>query len=195
MGLVITPSSSEGEETPLALYESERLGEAVSEDGTVFSIVRGLSEPLAEDLKRHSLDESDTELMQGTSDRRRFGEGSYDAWFAKGRYPYALAHGNALAALIWFGAEELPEEFATYGGNAGTNDTLAFRSYEPYRGKRLMGDFSRFVIDAYAKNHAGRTLWLQTNTDNAPAIRLYERLGFVQKGTREDNGRLVMVQE
>jgi ribosomal protein S18 acetylase RimI-like enzyme len=58
-----------------------------------------------------------------------------------------------------------------------------------------MGDFSRFVIDAYTQSHPGRKLWLQTNNDNAPAIRLYERLGFVRKGTRNDNGRLIMVQE
>ncbi len=195
MGLDITASPSEGGETVLALHESELFAKAVGEDGTVFSVVRGLSKPLVEDLRRHSLDTSDTELMQGTSDYRRFGEGDYETWFAKGRYPYALTHDDSLAALIWFGAEELPGEFANYGGPVGTNDTLAFRSYEPYRGKRLMGDFSRFVIDAYTQSHPGRKLWLQTNIDNAPAIHLYERLGFVRKGTRNDNGRLIMVQE
>ncbi|HRH24489.1 MAG TPA: GNAT family N-acetyltransferase [Candidatus Paceibacterota bacterium] len=194
MGLLITPSESEKTTLPSQLYESTVLATAIADDGSAFTIVAGLTEAIAADLKRHSLDESDVELMKSTSDKRRFGEGSFETWFKKERYAFALVDGDALAALIWFGPEEMPHEFQSEHYVLGTHDTLGFRSYEPYRGKRLMTDFSRFVIDAYARMRPGRTLWLQTNTDNGAAIRLYQKLGFIEKGVGTDNGRLVMVQ-
>ncbi len=191
MGLRITPHSLELPARP-ELYETRELARAVSDTGEEFNIVFGLSRALAEELRRHSCDQEDAELMKGTSDRARFCDGAYEDWFQKERYAFALTKEGALAAVIWFGPSALPEVLGEFAGAPA--DTLALRSYLPFRGKGLMTDFSRFVLAAHARLRPGRTLWLQTNADNAAGIRLYQKLGFVERGTLADNGRIVMIQ-
>lgn len=175
---------------PLPLYTSHELGKVVARTGQEFDVVVGITEVLAEQLKRLSLDMTDTELQSGTSDRSRFGEGSYEAWYSKDRTPFAAVdmEGN-LAALIWFGPQDPPE---TLGESNGTWDTVAFRSYRPYRGAGLMKSFSQLVFTTYRKLRPGRAIWLQVNTDNDPAIALYGKLGFEDRGVH--GGRRGMVQ-
>ncbi len=180
MGLAISPIAPE----PLA---GERVADTIARangDGRDFTIVEGLSDALVEKLTKLSQDESDTELMQNTSDRTRFSPDAYDAWLSKERYPFALvAEDGSLAALIWYGPEEMP--------TGGAGDTIAFRSYPPYRGRGVMTDFSRFVMELHEKRRAEHQLWLATDAENVAGIRLYEKLGFVRHGEEDD--RLFMV--
>ena len=108
---------------PPALYEGIVIGQMTSRDGLKFYITAGLDRALVAELKSRSLDLHDTEIQKNTSDRERFGEGSYEEWYAKGRTPFALVEQNtgALAALVWFGPKPLgrkslrhlsPEELA-----------------------------------------------------------------------------------
>lgn len=180
---------------PLPLYERIGLTPIHGFDRG-FTVALGLDRKLVSELKSRSLDMNDAALQKGTSDYRRFGVGSYEAWYAKGRIPFALVDGKgALAALIWFGPEPLPSDIGYKSGRPEEWDTIAFRSYEPYRGKRLMKPFGSVALAFFAKHRSGRKLWLETNVDNTAGLRLYEKLGFTARGTRQGNGRIVMTRE
>lgn len=190
---------------PLPLHTCISVGTLTGKDGTPFTVLAGLDEKLVAQLKEKSLDMSDTELQHNTSDKARFGTGSYEAWYAKDRTPFAAvdASGN-LAAIIWFGADMPP---ALVGGTQYPTqekwDTIAFRSYAPYRGAGLMGAMSAFVIEMQKRTRSAYRLWLETNVDNIPGQGLFHKLGFEDIGTserpgpwpgrRSGNGRLVMV--
>ena len=186
-------------ELPLSLHDSVALGELHLPDGTMLTAHLGLTEDMARALKERSLDEADEEIQNNTSDRRRFGEGSYEEWFARERYPFVLTDSaGKLTSLIWFGPEPLPsdgEELSTVQPqqDASEWDTMGFRSYMPYRGKGIMTPFSRFVIETYLRIRPQRCLWLATGVENGAGIRLYEKLGFVRAGLREGGARLIMV--
>ncbi len=174
---------------PLPLYEECIVGRLQMPDGSAYVIQAGLGHHLIAELQAHSRDESDTELQSQTSDRKRFVEGSYEKWYAKERTPFALiARNGSLAALIWFGPEAYPES-----GASDHWDTIAFRSYPPYRGKRLMTPFSRSILDMHHRIFPERRLWLETNPGNAAGTALYKKLGFTEV-LRPDCERLLMVQ-
>lgn len=181
----------------LPLYTSIALARLRAKTGELFTLVAGLSEDVALQLKKKSLDMSDIELQEKTSDYRRFGEGMYDEWYSKGRLPFALVdEKNNLAALTWFGPEPVPTDSAeNISDISGEWDTTALRSYEPYRGKGIMRAFFEYAWNAYHALLPGRRLWLETNTDNAGILHLGEKLGFTNYGIRAKNGRILLVKE
>src|SRR6185369_6859766 len=101
---------------PLPLYESVPIAEATSRDGESFMIVAGLDKHMAEQVKQYSLDESDSELIENTSDKRRFGEGSYEEWYSKQRTPFALIHEktDTVTAICWFGPKAFGRKSMKY---------------------------------------------------------------------------------
>lgn len=175
---------------PLPLFSSHKLGTISSKDGREFTLVMGLDEDLAAQLKERSLDVSDTELMENTSDKKRFGDGSYEEWYAKERFPFALVDTEGkLAALMWFGPANTPD-------NAGGEwDTIAWRSYPPYRGAGLMRVFSDRVLAEHEHMFPERRLWLETHVGNQPALALYRKVGFVERGLIDNGTRVYMVKE
>lgn len=177
---------------PLPLYKRVFIGTLVMPDSTRLSIYLGADEDTAHQLREQALS-ADEELLTNTHDRARFGEGSYEDWYAKGRSPFSLVDdvGN-LAAFIWFGAEMPPKECAQ-GVESVLWDTVAFRSYPPYRGRGMMTPLACFVIETYERLMPGHHLWLAARTENIPALGLYGKLGFQVCGYGEDGTRTYMI--
>src|SRR3989344_6681441 len=163
---------------PLPLYEFVRIGNLQSKDDVDFDIIAGLSKELVAELKKKSLDESDARLQKNTSDRLRFGEGSYEEWYAKKRTPFALIEHktDALAALAWFGPKPLGRKSLKYLSETERQEeskqkedawhTIVYRSYPPFRGKGLMTPFVREVIRIYMEHYPEAKLWVGMNADN-----------------------------
>ncbi|MEN9413063.1 MAG: hypothetical protein RLZZ342_150, partial [Candidatus Parcubacteria bacterium] len=93
---------------PLALYETCPIGSIETDAGQVFTCVVGLDAQGAAQLKQLSLAD-DSALRENTSDYERFGVGSYEEWYAKGRSIFALLDetSGALAAIVWYGPKPL----------------------------------------------------------------------------------------
>jgi RimJ/RimL family protein N-acetyltransferase len=195
---------------PLPVYETVPLGEMTGKTGEAFRIVAGLDHDLVRQLREKSLDESDTELMQNTSDRERFGLGSYDEWYAKGRVPFALVHAGSgnLAALIWFGPKPLgrrslkhlsPEERARESESvkeAGVWHTVVYRSYHPYRGAGLMKKFMRFALDAYRAAFPDARIWAGIEAANEASIGFARSFGLEVDEKQSDrvHGLVIMTE-
>lgn len=178
---------------PIPLFRSTHIADAVGRDGERFNILAGLTEALAGEVKRYSLDTKDREIQEQTSDYKRFGEGSYEEWYKKGRVPFALVHeaGGALAALAWFGPAVFDGAPPAPPGKKW--HTLAYRSYAPYRGKGLMKSFARFTTELYMKLEPSAVLWARAYP--GASVALAEKLGFVQVAdSNTDATKIIMVQ-
>jgi len=175
---------------PLPIYKIIEIGEAISKDGENFSISVGLNKEIIAQLQASSLNESDIELQKNTSDKKRFGDESYEDWYKKNRTPFVLVHKNTntLAALVWFGLEPL-------SGKEGNWHTAGWRSYNPFRGKGLMKEFTKFAMDVYVQKTPNVKFWIATEKENIGSVELAKFLGFQElKTTSESNtNRLIMV--
>lgn len=187
---------------PLPLYTERVIGEMVAEDGDRFRIHAGLDRDLVAQLKERSLDLSDKELQDNSSDYKRFGQGSYEQWYAKGRAPFALVHegDDQLAAIVWLGpkplgrdsAKHLTAEVAQQEEDAGIWHTISFRSYNPYRGKGLMKAFGRAVVEVYKQSYPDAKIWAITDGSNLGSQKLSQALGLAP--VSENNGRVTMAE-
>lgn len=192
---------------PLPIYTTKSCGTQVGKTGDLFKIVAGLDPAMIEDLKRKSLDLSDTDLQNNTSDYERFGKGSYEEWYSKGRTPFALIHEKtgALAALIWFGPKPLgrkslkhlsPEERAKEKDvQEDVWHTIVFRSFHPFRGQGLMTPFAKRAIKIYKEYFPQAKLWAGINASNAGSIALAEKLGFIKDESLSDEEWVAMVEK
>lgn len=178
---------------PLELFESIPVADAQSKTGEKFTVVLGLDRHMAEQVKHYSLDENDADLQENTSDRKRFGEGSYEEWYRKGRVPFALIHeeSDSVTAICWFGPKPLGQKSMKYlteeerqaakGVSADNWHTISYRSYNPFRGKGHMRGFVQFCIDTYLKAHPNIKMWAIFNAKNNGSIALAQKLGFVSR--------------
>lgn len=175
---------------PVPLYTSMPVGRMTDDTGATYAVMLGLSKDVVEQLRDKSLDTSDEALQRNTSDFIRFGaEGAYEEWYTKDRTPFVLLSSDgSLAALAWFGPkpigrkslrhlsdEELKNE---YEQNEKEWHTIVYRSYNPYRGKRLMTPFVQFALDTYKKYYPDAKIWAGISLDNEASIALARKLGF-----------------
>jgi RimJ/RimL family protein N-acetyltransferase len=188
---------------PLPLYATSRIGEMTGKTGETFDLIVGLDEKLVAQLKERSLDLSDTDLQENTSDLKRFGEGSYEKWYAKGRVPFALVHKESgmLAALVWLGPEPLGTKSIKYGEGKpavvqdGDWHTIAFRAYNPYRGQGLMKPFALKSVEIYKQHFPSARIWAGINAKNAASIALSEKIGLHKEESVSDENWVAMVSE
>jgi len=193
-------------ELPPPLYVSHEIGTVTAKDGRTFNAVMGLPKELVEQLKERSLDLSDTELQENSSDYKRFGEGSYEEWYAKERTTFALvdpANGK-LAAVGWLGPKPLGRDSAKHLSEdeqgvderalaSGDWHTISFRSYGEYRGVGLMKEFSKLVLDAYKKGYPNAKIWSITDRTNKGSTKLSESMGLIEHPESTDT-RIVMAE-
>lgn len=192
MANTITPLPAEPFSLPLPLFVMMRIGTLVSRDNEEFSIWVGANQETVAQLKEKSLDESDLEIQKNTSDRDRFGKGSYEEWYSKNRTPFTLlAPDGSLAAFAWFGPKPLGRKSLKYLSEEDRAKeleqkedvwhTLVYRSYPPYRGRGLMTDFVRFVSDEYTKHFPDAKFWVGMSVDNAGSEALATKLGYKRR--------------
>lgn len=185
----VAPAPSEPFSLPLPLFKMIRIGELTSREGEVFSLWIGANEKVVAELKEKSLNTADIEIQNNTSDRERFGEGSYEEWYSKNRTPFTLLSADgSLAAFAWFGPKPLGRKSIRHLSQEDRAKeleqkedvwhTLVYRSYAPYRGKGLMTSFVRFATEEYKKHFPGAKFWVGINSANAGSIALAEKLGY-----------------
>lgn len=192
---------------PIPLFKSLPVGSVVGKTGESFTMVIGLDKKMIAELKQRSVDLSDTDLQEHTSDYKRFGEGSYEEWYSKGRTPFALIHEKTevLAALMWLGPkplgrkslkhlseEELQNENIVESGNW---HTIVFRSYHPFRGQGLMKQFALATMEIYKKYFPDARIWAGINARNAASIALAEKIGLHKEESVSDEKWVAMVSE
>src|SRR3989338_2951915 len=173
---------------PLKLYNSVHIADATSRDGEGFYIFLGLNKEMVTQLKEYSLDKSDTDRQNNTSDRKRFGEGKYEDWYRKERTPFALVHKetNKLAALVWFG----PKPLLSDGNNL---QATAWRAYPLFRGKGIMKNFTAFAMDFYREKISGVKFWAVLKKENTGSAGLASSLGFQILPEKSDDASIVMI--
>lgn len=114
---------------------------------------------------------------------------SAHAWFENSRkqpivYTMRLGElGNALSGLIWFSRQNHPDAH-------GFAYTSGFRLYEGAVGRGLARPFAEIAHNDFSDINPQDGVWLETNADNTPAVKLYGRLGY--ETVAERAGRLIM---
>jgi len=205
MAATITPQATESFSLPLPLFGMIKIGTLVSRDNDEFSMWIGADNDIAEKLKEKSLDKRDTDIQENTSDRKRFGEGLYEEWYAKDRTPFVLIHDatKTLAAFLWFGPKPLGRKSLKYLSDAelqkeGSQEkdewhTISYRAYPPFRGKGIMTPFVTFSIDTYRAHVPGIRIWAGIDATNPASVALVKKLGFIQDEAVSDAERQVFV--
>lgn len=193
---------------PPPIFTSEIIAEATAKGGALFRITLGLNEDGVQQIRQYALDESD-EALAMTSDRKRFGEGSYETWYQKNRTPFALihAHTGKVAAFAWFGPKPLGKKSMKYlsqeeqhedtvKANSENWHTISYRSYGAFRGTGLMTPFVTYVTDFYTNAMEGAKIWAIINADNPASAALAQKIGFKSVGEENSDPEfLVMVKE
>jgi hypothetical protein len=194
------------EKVPLLLHTAVLIGTATNR-GEDFDIYLGLDNGMATKLKMLSLNQGDEALQENTSDLERFGKGSYEDWYSKGRTPFALVHrsSGALAAFVWFGPKELgrksmkhlsdEERKDEYKESGGDWHTIAFRSYPPFRGTGVMTDFVKSATDIYMKYFPNAKLWTFNSRSNPASVALSEKLGYKIDESLSDATTVTMIKQ
>lgn len=192
---------------PLPIYTEIPIDTVLSKDGQEFTLTIGLDEEHIGQLKQYSLDETDAEIQSHTSDRQRFGEGSYEEWYAKERTPFALVHKEtgALAALAWFGPKPLGRKSLRFLSEEelqkeniqekGDWHTIVYRSYRPFRGRGIMRDFLQKALSVYLAHYPEAKLWAGVSTENAASAALAEKLGFKPDFVDTEKRWMTMIKE
>ena len=189
---------------PIAIYQSMPIGDIDGRDGTHFILYAGMSKEHAAQLKVFSMDDTDVDLQNNTSDRKRFGEGSYEGWYAHNRTPFSVVDTatNKLAALIWFGPKAIGTKSMrnlsddaqenVMDADTGTEHTIAYRSYPPYRGAGIMKKAVNEATEAYQAVFPEAVIWAIIDEKNESSMGFAGALGYEVQGESED-GFVVMV--
>lgn len=144
---------------------------------------------------------TDLLIQKFTSDPKRFKDrDAYNNWFAKGKSIYILTDkSEALLGFLWLSKEAIPDQQFTqsfpkekYGITAG------LRMYGKARGKGLAFDFMKeafaaFKLTEFYQSIERKGVWFETSFDNIPAVKLYEKFGFIKVTNPDEHGKILMI--
>lgn len=202
---MITPIAAERFPLPLPVFGMHKIASLTSRDGESFSVCVGADKEVAEQLRAKSLDKTDTDIQSDTSDRQRFGEGSYEEWYSKDRTPFVLMHDatKQLAAFVWFGPKPLGRKSLKYlseselqveGSQVAAEwHTISYRSYPPFRGTGIMTPFVTFAIEQYRSLQPGVRIWAGIDATNPTSVGFIKKLGFTLDESVSDHERQVFI--
>lgn len=137
-----------------------------------------------------------------THDLKRFkDQEAYNEWSKKKRTIYTLVDkSQKLFGIIWFGKEQFPKNKKLTENIIEDKYTFTFaiRIYSNARGK---GYANMFVNNAFKlfketneyKDSLNKGFWLQTYISNLPAIKTYNRFGFITVSKPDEEHRILMI--
>jgi hypothetical protein len=170
---------------PLPIFTSVHIADAICKRGEEFDVLVGLETKYVDQLKKLSLDESDTDLQENTGDAARFGTGSYEVWYKKNRTIFALVHKQTdmLAAIAWYGPKSLGKKSIKLVKETKDKEqkiwhTGSFRSYPLFRGRGVMKIFIEFSMNFYRRHFLNIKFWLGMDDRNGAMTKLASALGF-----------------
>lgn len=150
---------------------------------TGFRIYRGWGHSMIQDIIARSQEDHIRRFTPNDAERRFKTPESTQEWLSdEARTVYTLNDGQ-VAGMIWY--TETPRE------DLDARYTFGIRMYEKTRGKKLAEGFMRAVHSDFATLTRNPRVWLETGTDNAAALHLYEKFGY-QEVSRTDE-RVTMV--
>lgn len=115
----------------------------------------------------------DEVIKKFTSDSKRFSDFSTFNKWQKNRKIFVLTNDkNDLLGIIWVGEKEMPKELKRKYPSYKT--TFAIRLYNEARGKGLSRWFMEEVLKRIPETH----IWLQCDSRNEAAQKLYAKFGF-----------------
>ncbi len=157
-------------------------------DAEGFSAYRGWSENLAEQLVTRSREPEMLRRVPRDALQRFRDVDSAHEWYRKNkRIVYALAHEAILGGVVWFSSAPRAENNASH--------TFAIRMYESSRERGMAGPFmSAALVDFENLDEGMQNIWLETDNDNLPALKLYKQQGFTPIHQDKD-GRVTMIRQ
>lgn len=145
---------------------------------------------------------NDDAINKFTSDSIRYKNlTSFKKYIEKGNvFYYSLINEyDLLTGFALFKFKKIPERIylrKIYPNEYGI--TFAIRIYGKYRGKGLalkfMKDvFEKFIITKEYKNKKDNKFWIKVSERNIPAVKTYEKFGFVKVSKPDKTGKIIMI--
>lgn len=147
------------------------------------TVWRGWSEETARALVEASRDPLVKRFTPKDSEERFKDMAAANQWYQEKRpVLYSLQKDGQLAGVTWFTPYDRPD--------LGCDYTFAIRMYPAARGRHLAKPFAEMAEADFRSKHQPSGIWLETDTDNVAAQRLYESLGYQHVSTT--GGRMTM---
>jgi RimJ/RimL family protein N-acetyltransferase len=160
----------------------------------ILNIATGNDEQLEQQLFRKSQEPNILQYTPKDAAQRFGSKEMFEAWKAGGRELYwLLGKDNDLAGVIWYGKKAPPKQVDM---PEQPSETFAIRLYDGYSGHRLAVPAMRQTLQIHAKASEARGeplsgIWLETDTDNPAALKVYTRFGYHE--VHHDDERVTMV--
>ena len=103
---------------------------------------------------------------------------NYEKWASQGRIIIGLAQGAELGGICYFGKKAMPVGF-----DQSPSVTVGIRMYESMQGKGLAFPFFKQAHEVLRRYMSADRFWLSARVDNERAKHLYEKYGYVERGT------------
>jgi RimJ/RimL family protein N-acetyltransferase len=161
----------------------------------ILTIATGHDEQLEEQLFKKSREPNILQYTPKDAARRFGSKEMFEAWKAGGRELYwLLGNDNDLAGVIWYGKKPAP---LRVDGAEQPSETFAIRLYDGYSGHGLAVPAMRQTLHIHVKASQARGepiagIWLETDTGNPAALKVYSRFGYHEVHRTDDRVTMVL---